>query len=108
MLSELPFYQELNLIKTNSAFRRYAIRSKVEIHGGKDSIKQLEASTLRIKDLRSDPLNETKSFKSQMTLKVVLTKYKSTEIEFDPLLQKIKKYLLRIHHFVSTRSIIKL
>ena len=78
------------------------------MHGGKDPIKQLEASTLRIKDLLSDPLNETKSFKSQMTLKVVLTKYKGTEIEFDPVLQKIKKYLLRIHHFVSIRSIIKL
>ena len=26
LLSELPFYQELNLIKTNSAFKRYAIR----------------------------------------------------------------------------------
>ena len=25
LLSELPFYEELNVIKTNHAFRRYAI-----------------------------------------------------------------------------------
>ena len=30
-LSELPFYKELNLIKTNHAFRRYAMSCKVEI-----------------------------------------------------------------------------
>ena len=31
LISELPFYEELNLIKTNHAFRRYAMSYKVEI-----------------------------------------------------------------------------
>ena len=31
LLSELPFYKELNVIKANHTFRRYAISYKVEI-----------------------------------------------------------------------------
>ena len=49
----------------------------------KDSIKQSEASKSSIKDLFSDLLNETKGFKYQITLKVMLKKYKRNEkIEF--------------------------
>ena len=44
---------------------------------------QLEASKSSIKDLLNDLLNETKSFKYQITVKVLLTKYKlNEEIEF--------------------------
>ena len=49
---------------------------KVEIIEKKDPIKQLEASKSSIKDLFSDLLNETKGFKYQTTLKVMLKKYK--------------------------------
>ena len=46
---------------------------------------QLEASKSRIKDLFNDLLNETKGFKYQITLKVMLQKYEpSGEIEFAP------------------------
>ena len=31
LLSELPFYEELNIIKTNHAFKGYAMNYKVEI-----------------------------------------------------------------------------
>ena len=31
LLSELPFYEELNVIKTNHGFRGYAMSYKVEI-----------------------------------------------------------------------------
>ena len=31
LLAELPFYEELNVIKTNHAFRGYVMRYKVEI-----------------------------------------------------------------------------
>ena len=31
LLSDLPFYEELNVIKTNHAFRGYAVSYKVEI-----------------------------------------------------------------------------
>ena len=72
LLSELPFYEELNVIKRNHAFRGYAISCKVEIIEKKDPIKQLEASKSSIKDLFSDLLNETKGFKYQITLKVML------------------------------------
>ena len=75
-LSELPFYEKLNVIKTNHVFRGYAVSYKVETIEKKDPIKQLEASKLSIKDLFSDLLNETKGFKYQITLKVMLKKYK--------------------------------
>ena len=58
---------------------------KVEIIEKKDLIKQLEASKSSIKDLLIDLLNETKGSKYQITLKVMLKKYKpSGEIEFRP------------------------
>ena len=44
LLSELPFYEELNLIKADHAFRRHAMSYKVEIIEKKDPIKLLEAS----------------------------------------------------------------
>ena len=76
MLSELPFYEKLNIIKTNHAFRGYAMSYKVETIERKDPILQLEASKSSIKDLFSNLLNETKGFKYQITVKVLLKKYK--------------------------------
>ena len=58
---------------------------KVEIIERKDPTVQSEASKLDIKDLFSDLLNETKGFKYQITIKVLLKKYKhNREIEFAP------------------------
>ena len=60
----------------------------------KDPIVQLEASKLSIKNLFSDLLNETKGFKYQITLKVLLKKFKHNgEIKFEPfcLIQKQKQ-----------------
>ena len=58
---------------------------KVEIIEKKDPIVQLKASQLIIKNLFSDLLNETKGFKYQITVKVLLKKYKlDGEIEFRP------------------------
>ena len=72
MLSELPFYEERNVVKTNHAFRLNAMREKVELDEKKDPIEQLEASKSSIKDLFHDLLNETKGFKYQIILKVTL------------------------------------
>ena len=36
LLSELPFYEELNVIKTDHAFKGYAISYKVELVGKED------------------------------------------------------------------------
>ena len=56
---------------------------KVEIIEKKGPIVQLEASKLSIKDLLNDVLNETKGFKYQITVKVLLKKYKlNGQIEF--------------------------
>ena len=61
-LAELPFYERLSVIKTNQAFRGYAMSYRVEIIERKDPTVQLEASKSSIKDLYSDLLNETKGF----------------------------------------------
>ena len=85
LLSELPFYEDLSVIKTDHAFRGYSKSFKVEIIERKDPINQLEASKSSIKDLFSDLLNETKGFKYQITLNVTLKKYKPNgEIKFRP------------------------
>ena len=58
---------------------------KVKIIERKDPGIQLEASKSSIKDLFSDLLNETKSFKYQITIKILLKKYKHNgETEFAP------------------------
>ena len=84
-LAELPFYEQLSVIKTDQAFKGYAMSHKVEIIEKKDPIVQLEASKLSIKDLFRYLLNEIKGFKYQITVKVLLKKYKlNGEIEFAP------------------------
>ena len=82
---KLPFYDQLNIIKTYHAFSGYAMSYKVETVDRKDVIVQLEASKSSIEDLLNDLLNETKGFKYQITVKFLLKKYKSnSEIEFAP------------------------
>ena len=84
-LAELPFYEQLSVIKTDQAFKGYAMSYKVEIIEKKDPIVQLEASKLSIKDLFSVLLNETKGFKYKIAVKVLVQKYKfNREIEFAP------------------------
>ena len=51
LLSELPFYEELNIVKTNHVFRGYATSYKVKLVEKKDPVTQLEASKSSIKDL---------------------------------------------------------
>ena len=74
MLSELPFYEALNVIKTDQAFKGYAMLHKVELVEKKDPLIQLEASKSSIKGLFNDLLDETKSFKYQIALKFELKK----------------------------------
>ena len=79
LLAEQPFYDQLNIIKTDQAFKGCARSYRVEIVEKKDLIVQLEASKSSIKDLFNDLLNETKGFKYQITVKVLLSKYKPNE-----------------------------
>ena len=58
---------------------------KIEMIEKNDPIVQLEAIKSSIKDLFNDFLNEEKGFKYQITVKVLLKKYKvNGEIEFAP------------------------
>ena len=85
ILAELPFYEQLSIIKINQGFRGYAMSYKVKIIERKDSITQLEASKSSIKDLFHNLLNERKSFKYQITVKVLLKQYKlNGKIKFAP------------------------
>ena len=85
LLAELPFYGQLNIIKTGQVFKGYARWYKVEIVDKRALIVQLEASKSSIKDLFNDLLNETKGFKYQITVKILLKQYKpNEEIEFTP------------------------
>ena len=72
LLAELPFYDQLYIIKTDQAFSGYTTSYKVEIVDKKDLIVQLEESKSSIKDLFNDLLNETKGLKYQITVKVLL------------------------------------
>ena len=71
-LAELPFYEQLSVIKRNQAFRGYAMSYKVEVIERKDPIVELEVSKSSIKNLFNDLLNKTKGFNYQITVKVLL------------------------------------
>ena len=70
-LHELPFYNELTVVKKSNAFKGYARSYKVEIVDSKDPLVQLEASKSSIKDLFKDLLIEMKGFKYQITMTVL-------------------------------------
>ena len=72
MLSELPFYEELNLMKKDQPFKGYRISYKVELFEKNDPLIQLETSKSSIKDLFNDILDETKSLQYRITLNVEL------------------------------------
>ena len=83
--AELPFFERLSIIKTNQTFSEYAMFYKVKIVGRKDLIVQLEVSKLSIKNFFGYLLNDTKGFKHQITVKILLKRYKPNgEIEFAP------------------------
>ena len=50
LLVDLPFYEELSIIKTNHALKGCALSYKVEIIEKRDPIKQLEASRSSVQD----------------------------------------------------------
>ena len=71
----------------------------------KDPVVQLEASKSSIKDFFNDGLNETKGFKYQITVKVLLKKYKlNREIEFAPVYfnsvaKTVRNYKFRLENY---------
>ena len=77
-LVDFPFYEQLSIIKTDQTFKGYSISYKIGIIERKDPVVLLETSEASIKDLFSDLLNETKCFKYQITVKVLLKKNTSS------------------------------
>ena len=78
---------------------------KVELIEKKDPILQLEASKSSIKDLFIDLLNETKGFKYQITVQVLLKKGKPNgEIEFAPVYFNSVTELVINHKFKLEES----
>ena len=107
-LIELPFYEQLGVIKTDQTFSGYAASCKVQIVERKDPILQLKASKLSIKNLFSDLLNETKGFKYQITVKGLLKKYKlNREIELKPVYFNSKTKTI-INHGFKLESLFKI
>ena len=105
LLAELPFHDQLSIIKTDQAFSGYAMSYKLEIVERKDPIIQLEASKLSIKNLFSNSINEMKGFKYQITVKVLLKKYKpNREIEFTPVYFNSLKKLVINHRYELNKS----
>ena len=80
-LREIRFYDELNIVKTVKAFKKYVRSYSSEIMKDKgrntnDPLAQLEASKPVLKNVFRDLLIEMKDFKYQITLEVLLTKQK--------------------------------
>ena len=85
LLEELPFYDELNIVKNKTAFSGYAQRYKIELVDKRDAVVQLKASKISIVELFKDLLIELKWFKYQITLAVLLSKVKNSgEVEYSP------------------------
>ena len=78
LLKELPFYDELNIMKNKAAFSGYAQSYKIEIVDKRDVVVQLKASQISIVELFKDLLIELKGFKYQITLAVLLSKMKNS------------------------------
>ena len=85
LLKELPFYDELNIVKNETTFSGYAQSYKIEIVDKSDVVVQLKASKISITELFKDLLIELKGVKYQITLAVLLSKMKNSgEVEYSP------------------------
>ena len=71
LLQELPFYDELSIVKNSNVFSGYARSYKVEIIDKKDPLVQLRAGKSSIEDQFKDLLDEIKGIKYQITVTVL-------------------------------------
>ena len=78
-LKELPFYDDLSVVKNKTGFSGYAQSYKIETVDKKDVIVQLKSSEISFENLFKDLLMEMKGFKYQITLFVLLSKVKSSD-----------------------------
>ena len=64
LMKELPFFDELNIIKNKTAFSGYGRSYKIEIVDKKDEVIQLKYSEIALKELFKDLLIKLKGYKS--------------------------------------------
>ena len=76
LLKELPFYDELSIVKNKTAFSGYGQSCKIETVDKRDVIVQLKGSEISIKEIFKDLSIELKGFKYQVTLAILLSKVK--------------------------------
>ena len=80
LLKELPFYDDLSIVKNKTAFSGYAQSYKIETVDKRDVVIQLKASKISIVELFKDLLVEY-----QITLAVLFSKMKNSgEVEYSP------------------------
>ena len=70
LLSELPFYEELSIVKSDQAFEGYEMVYKVEIIEKKYPLIQLKSSKSSIKDLFNDSSKEKVELKNTKKMKL--------------------------------------
>ena len=80
LLKELPFYDNLSIVKNKTAFSGYSKSYKIDIIDRKDVVIQLKSSEIASKELFKDLLLELKGFKYQITSNVLLSKQKSRDL----------------------------
>ena len=80
LLNELPFYDDLNIVKNKTALSGYAQSYKIEIVDKKAVIVQVKTSKISIENLFKDILVGMKGFKYQITLQVLLSKVKNSDL----------------------------
>ena len=82
VLRVIPFYNELNIVKTSKTFIGYVKGYEIAITDSKDPSVQFTISNPCNADLFKDLLDEMENFKKQITPKVLLSKYKeNTDID---------------------------
>ena len=71
---ELPFYNDINILTKEGAFRGYAKTYKVEVIDNKSLSDLLSASKNTIKNLFDELLREKRGFKYVLSTKIILKK----------------------------------
>ena len=78
LMKELPFYDQLSIVKNETAISGYGSSYKIEIVDRNDVIVQLKSGEIALKELFKYLLLELKGFKCQITLCILLIKVKNS------------------------------
>ena len=102
LLKELPFYDELSIVKNKTAFSGHERSYKIEIVDKRDAVVQLKASEIAIKELFKDLLIELKGFKYQITLAVYFNSLTKTVVNDNYKLdQSFQEIIYRLDNWIS-------